>query len=69
MSEVYYIGVCTECGSDQPASYMEKSKFQEPSCRYCGGVVRVMRADADKDAFLRSENERRGLFINDDNED
>ena len=37
------IGVCSECKSDQPNSYMEKSPFaqagQNVPCKYCGGVV------------------------------
>lgn len=37
------IGVCSECKSDQPMSYMYNNPFAQQGlvvpCKYCGGVV------------------------------
>jgi DNA-directed RNA polymerase subunit RPC12/RpoP len=37
------IGVCSECKSDQPMSYMYNNGFAQQGlavpCKYCGGVV------------------------------
>lgn len=37
------IGVCSECKSDQPMSYMYNNSFAQQGlavpCKYCGGVV------------------------------
>lgn len=52
------VGVCSECKSDQPDSYMYKSPFAQEGkpvpCKYCGGVViityREIRNEALKDS-------------------
>lgn len=40
------VGVCSECKSDQPDSYMMNNPFaqagQPASCKYCGGVVIIV---------------------------
>jgi len=63
--EVWYVGICTECAATQPAKYMERSKFENPPCKFCGGVVKVIREPDSQDgfdAFKRQEDRRRGLL-------
>lgn len=62
-NDAAYIGVCIECHSDQPAAYMQKTKFEEPSCRYCGGVVNVIRyrGPESREQFLKNMDESRGI--------
>jgi NAD-dependent SIR2 family protein deacetylase len=67
--DLYAIGVCIECGNQQPAKYMEKTKFQQPSCRFCGGVVKeVAVPDDDEEAARRVKhaveqaNSKRGIY-------
>lgn len=60
MSE-YAKGICTECASEQPAGYMEKSAFQKPPCKYCGGVVHIIDYDADSRAYVDRQNAARGI--------
>lgn len=63
------IGVCIECHSDQPESYMERqlSKgWQGPGdfsvpCSLCGGVVKIA-ARSQRKNFLAIEDRRRGLY-------
>lgn len=58
------IGVCSECHSDQPMSYMEKSPFaqegKDPPCKFCGGVV-VVTYREERDEVLRGIDQERGL--------
>jgi hypothetical protein len=58
------IGVCSECQSDQPNQYMERSPFaqagQSPPCKYCGGVVILVYRES-RDQALREANRERGL--------
>jgi DNA-directed RNA polymerase subunit RPC12/RpoP len=39
------VGVCTECGNQQPDKYMFNSVFAQEGhsavCKYCGGTVAV----------------------------
>lgn len=65
MSEdVFYIGVCTECHSDQPASYMEKTQFAQPPCKFCGGVVSIIRytSEEDRNRYLERQDTQRGIY-------
>jgi len=64
-----YIGICIECKSDQPASYMERSSFMRPSCKYCGGVVHIIDARANRDEYLNRQDSRRGIGITHDKVD
>ena len=43
-------GYCSECGSEQPDSYMMNSPFDVPPCKYCGGVTFVSYAEYAKQA-------------------
>lgn len=63
-NETEYIGVCTECKSDQPASYMEKSPFSQPPCKYCGGVVEIIMytSEENRRRFLDNRDVERGLY-------
>lgn len=63
--EMWQIGVCIECHSDQPASYMMKTKFQNPPCKYCGGVVNIINytGSEDRNRFLSRKDAERGLGI------
>lgn len=58
------IGVCSECKSDQPNSYMEKSAFAQQGssvpCKYCGGVVIITYRER-RDSSLDSSDKDRGL--------
>ena len=66
-----WIGVCTECHSDQPGKYMENSPFDEPPCKFCGGVVAVVPADnpqARKNVLDRSDTGR-GIYRPPSNKD
>lgn len=58
------IGVCTECHSDQPMSYMERSPFaaegKSVPCKYCGGVV-VVTYKSNRDRSLDQSDRSRGL--------
>jgi hypothetical protein len=58
------IGVCSECKSDQPMSYMEKSSFAQQGlsvpCTYCGGVVIITYRER-RDSSLDSSDRERGL--------
>jgi len=58
------IGVCTECKSDQPMSYMYKSAFAQAGlsvpCKYCGGVVAIVYRE-NRDASLDSSDDKRGI--------
>lgn len=58
------IGVCSECKSDQPNSYMEGSSFAQQGltvpCKYCGGVVIITYRES-RDSSLDSSDRERGL--------
>jgi hypothetical protein len=41
----WWIGVCGECHSPQPGDYMARSKFEQPPCKFCGGVTITVPAD------------------------
>ena len=76
MDESFYVGICTECHSDQPASYMERSPFNEPPCRFCGGVVQVIRHAGDeqrhrrnREDFLNNKDVERGIYHPPNSED
>lgn len=64
MEEEYdVVGMCTECHSDQPDSYMIKSAFDEPPCKYCGGKVTVVPKNPKQRARAIAQIDRqRGLF-------
>ena len=56
------VGVCIECKSDQPNSYMERSPFGEPPCKYCGGVVKVFpKEERRKKNELAKQDRQRGI--------
>lgn len=58
------IGVCSECKSDQPDSYMERSPFAQAGhsvpCKFCGGVVIITYREI-RDESLDSSDRSRGL--------
>jgi DNA-directed RNA polymerase subunit RPC12/RpoP len=58
------IGVCSECKSDQPNSYMENSPFAQAGhnvpCRYCGGVVIITYRET-RDRSLDQSDTNRGI--------
>ncbi len=58
------IGVCSECKSDQPMSYMYNSPFAQEGkvvpCKYCGGVVVIVYREA-RDESLRDSDNNRGI--------
>lgn len=58
------IGVCTECKSDQPMSYMYKSPFAQDGkdvpCKYCGGVVMITYRES-RNSSLDSSDKNRGI--------
>ena len=58
------IGVCSECKSDQPMSYMEKSSFAQAGisvpCKYCGGVVIITYRET-RDSALNQSDKGRGI--------
>lgn len=58
------IGVCSECKSDQPDSYMERSPFAQSGlsvpCRYCGGVVIITYRET-RDKSLDQSDINRGI--------
>jgi hypothetical protein len=58
------IGVCSECKSDQPMSYMYNSPFAQGGkvvpCKYCGGVVVIVYREA-RDESLRDSDNNRGI--------
>lgn len=58
------IGVCSECKSDQPDSYMERSPFAQAGlsvpCRYCGGVVIITYRET-RDKSLDQSDINRGI--------
>lgn len=58
------IGVCSECKSDQPMSYMKNSPFAQGGlavpCRYCGGVVIISYREA-RNSSLDSSDRERGI--------
>lgn len=67
--EAYAIGVCTECGNEQSPKYMEKTKFQSPSCKWCGGVVKEVAVGEDEEEAARrvrhaveQANTKRGVY-------
>lgn len=67
--EMYAIGVCTECGNEQSPKYMMNTKFQSPSCKWCGGVVKEVAVPEDDEeaarrvrAALEQENTKRGIY-------
>lgn len=61
------IGVCTECKSDQPPSYLYRNPFgDEAPCKYCGGVIVVTYRDR-REQTLHQKDRERGL-VRDDNE-
>jgi hypothetical protein len=62
------VGVCTECGSEQPLRYMEqqiKAGFSEPPCKLCGGVVKITKAE-NISHMQAVEDRRRGIVKQDD---
>lgn len=58
------IGVCSECKSDQPMSYMYKNPFaqngQPVPCKYCGGVV-IISYRENRNSSLESSDKERGI--------
>lgn len=58
------IGVCSECKSDQPMSYMYNSPFAQEGkpvpCKYCGGVVIVVYREI-RDSSLDQSDRQRGI--------
>jgi DNA-directed RNA polymerase subunit RPC12/RpoP len=56
------IGVCSECKSDQPESYMYKSPFAQQGkpvpCKYCGGIVVITYRETRDSALKNSDNSR-----------
>lgn len=58
------IGVCSECKSDQPMSYMFNSTFAQAGhavpCKYCGGVVMIVYREIRDDSLDKSD-EKRGI--------
>jgi hypothetical protein len=58
------IGVCSECKSDQPDSYMEKSPFAQAGspvpCKFCGGVV-IIAYREQRDQVLKGSDRSRGI--------
>lgn len=58
------IGVCTECQSDQPNAYMERSPFAQDGksvpCKYCGGVVVITYRETREESIDQS-NRSRGI--------
>lgn len=58
------IGVCSECRSDQPMSYMYKNPFAQEGkpvpCKYCGGVVIISYREK-RDSSLDSSDRERGI--------
>jgi DNA-directed RNA polymerase subunit RPC12/RpoP len=58
------IGVCSECKSDQPDSYMYKSPFAQEGkpvpCKYCGGVVIITYRET-RDSALDGSDKSRGI--------
>lgn len=67
--DAYAIGVCIECGNQQPSRYMQNTKFQSPPCKFCGGVVREVAVPEDDDEAARrvkhaleQSNAKRGIY-------
>lgn len=58
------LGVCTECHSDQPMSYMEKNAFTREGlsapCVFCGAPTMIVERK-DRDSALAQRNRERGL--------
>lgn len=58
------VGVCSECHSDQPDSYMYKSPFAQEGkpvpCKYCGGVVIITYREI-RDEALKDSDGGRGI--------
>jgi len=58
------IGVCSECKSDQPMSYMYKNAFAQQGlavpCKYCGGVVIITYRET-RNSSLDSNSRERGI--------
>lgn len=58
------IGVCSECKSDQPESYMFRSPFAQDGkpvpCKYCGGVVIITYRET-RDSALGQSDSSRGI--------
>jgi DNA-directed RNA polymerase subunit RPC12/RpoP len=58
------IGVCSECKSDQPMTYMYNSRFAQEGlaipCKYCGGVVVITYRET-RDESLDSSDRNRGI--------
>jgi len=56
------IGVCSECHSDQPDSYMYNSPFAQEGkpvpCKYCGGVVIITYRETRNSALKDSDGGR-----------
>jgi len=56
------IGVCSECKSDQPMSYMYNSPFAQQGlavpCKYCGGVVIITYREKRNDSIDGSDRSR-----------
>lgn len=56
------VGVCSECKSDQPDSYMFRSPFAQSGkavpCKYCGGVVIITYRETRNSALDQSDNSR-----------
>jgi hypothetical protein len=58
------VGVCSECKSDQPDSYMYRSPFAQEGkavpCKYCGGVVIITYRET-RDQSLNESDRGRGI--------
>ncbi len=56
------IGVCSECKSDQPMSYMSRSSFAQAGaavpCKFCGGIVIITYRETRNEALDGSDRER-----------
>lgn len=54
---------CSECHSDQPDRYaiaQFKMGFQQPPCKYCGGVT-ILVKKIGKDQALKQADRQRGI--------
>lgn len=56
------IGVCIECHSQQPDSYMIKSPFfhqgSNVPCKWCGGTTIIVERDKADNALKQSDRKR-----------
>lgn len=59
------VGLCSECKSTMPNSYMERNVFAREGhpvpCKYCGGVVVITYGELQGDALNNSLDSARGI--------